>query len=499
MADDSPKDERTPAAPESISATPPPVPSEGMRAAVAGAPDALVGKVLLDRIRIVRAIARGGMGKVYLGEQTRLKRRVAVKVLDPRLTAGADAAEFTRRFLLEASIASKLTHPHLVTIFDYGETPDGCFIAMEYLEGRSLADELARRGPLSPERAVHVTVQIARALREAHALGVVHRDVKPGNVFLLRQDEDDDFVKVLDFGLVQERPSTDSREHAGSDAIMGSPRYMAPEQVQGKEIDGRADIYSLGVVLYAMLTGRPPFERRTELATMMAQVSDVPPPMATAAPGLALPAGLEEVVMRCLAKSPDDRWASMEELVAALRLRTMPSVLGSGPPPGTVRPAPRPNDGLGSFAPPSVAGVAGVAGAPSNRPGGPVRAVGTAALLAVVAALVVVALRDRVAPAGTASAAPAALVAASAASVAAPAPIATAVLHIETDPPGAKVNEEGETLCAATPCDIVYVGQAADPSADHLLGFLLPGYKLERKIAKATASPVRVKLNKAAP
>ncbi|HEX4445829.1 MAG TPA: serine/threonine-protein kinase [Polyangiaceae bacterium] len=497
MADDSSKDDRSPLPPGSVSATPPPVPSEGLPAGPSSPPDPLLGKVLLDRVRIVRAIARGGMGKVYVGEQTRLKRRVAVKVLDPRLTSGPDAVEFTRRFLLEASIASKLTHPHVVTIFDYGETPDGCFIAMEYLEGRSLADELAQRGPLSAERAVHVTVQIARALREAHALGVVHRDVKPGNVFLLRQDDDDDFVKVLDFGLVHERQASDSREAAGADAIMGSPRYMAPEQVQGKEIDGRADIYSLGIVLYAMLTGRPPFERRTELATMMAQVSDPPPPMPSVAPGLVLPGGLEAIVMRCLAKSPDDRWASMEELVAALHLQTMPSVFGSGPPRGAVRDAPSAiaPGSLGASPGASMAAPTVAVGLP-RRPGGAGRAIGTAALVAAVAALVAVALRDRPAPASASPSRGATAPAVS--SVAAAAPVATAVLHVETDPPGAKVNEEGETLCAATPCDIVYSGEAADPSADHLLAFLLPGYKLERKIAKTT-SPVKVKLSKAAP
>ena len=217
-----------------------------------------MGKVLLDRVRIISSIARGGMGKVYLGEQTRMKRPCAVKVLDPRFTTGVDAADFARRFLLEASIAVEADHPHVVTIFDYGETPDGCFIAMEHLVGRSLSEELRKRGRLAPERAIHIAKQVARALREAHALGVVHRDVKPGNIFLLKQDDDDDFVKVLDFGLVHDSKAGDG--HASSDTIMGSPRYMAPEQVQGKEVDARTDIYSLGAVLYAMLT-RPPAVR----------------------------------------------------------------------------------------------------------------------------------------------------------------------------------------------------------------------------------------------
>ena len=202
---------------------------------------------------------------------------------------------------------------------------------MEYLEGRSLSEELKKGARLTPERAIHIAKQVARALREAHALGVVHRDVKPGNIFLLKQDDDDDFVKVLDFGLVHDSKASDARDHASADAIMGSPRYMAPEQVQGKEVDARTDIYSLGAVLYAMLTGHAPFERRTDLATMMAQVSDPPPPMASVAEGLVLPAGLEAVVLRCLAKSPDDRWGSMEELVTALGAPVCPHRGGLGP------------------------------------------------------------------------------------------------------------------------------------------------------------------------
>jgi predicted Ser/Thr protein kinase len=479
MPDDSSKDGSEAAAFAPISATPPPVPSEGASPREpAPRTDPLVGKLLLDRVRVIRPIARGGMGRVYLGELTRMKRPCAIKVLDSRFTVGTDAASFTRRFLLEASIAAKLAHPHVVTIFDYGETVDGCFIAMEYLAGRSLSEELSKHGPLAPDRAIHIAKQVARALREAHALGVVHRDVKPGNIFLLKQDDDEDFVKVLDFGLVQDSKASETRDHASTDMIMGSPRYMAPEQVQGKEIDARADIYSLGAVLYAMLTGHPPFERRTELATMMAQVSDAPPPMQSVASAPVLPVGLEAVVMRCLAKNPDDRWGSMEELVAALQLRSIPMAAGSDP----------------SGA--SIASVSPQRARPlragSRRPAGDRgRILGLAALFAVVAALAAVALLGRPGPPVGAAAAtaspPAAL----------PAPKATATLHVETDPPGAKVNEEGEPMCAATPCDIVYVGDAANPDVEHLLSFLLPGYRLESKVSKGTASPVTVKLTKA--
>jgi eukaryotic-like serine/threonine-protein kinase len=485
MPDDSPKDGSASSASEPISATPPPVPSDAHAQAAAPLADPLVGKDLLDRVRILRPIARGGMGKVYLGEQTRLKRQCAVKVLAQRFSGGADAAEFTRRFLLEASIAAKLNHPHVVTIFDYGESPDGCFIAMEYLAGRSLSEELSKGGRIVPERAIHIAKQVARALREAHALGVVHRDVKPGNIFLLKQDDDDDFVKVLDFGLVHDSKSADGRDHASTDAIMGSPRYMAPEQVQGKEVDARADIYSLGAVLYATLTGHAPFERRTELATMMAHVSDPPPPMGSVALGLVLPAGLEAVVMRCLAKSPDDRWATMEDLVTALHLRTVPAA-GSDP---VMASAAR-------LTPPPVRSRRGPRPSPA---GGMGRTLGVAALFAVVAALIGVALLDRPRPAASPPAAspPATAAAPPLPSASAQPPKLTATLHVETDPPGAKVNEEGEMMCPSTPCDIVYVGHAADPSVEHMLAFLLPGYRLERRVTAATGSHIVVRLTKA--
>jgi predicted Ser/Thr protein kinase len=465
------------------SSTPPPVPSGGELPQGDG--DPLIGAVLLDRVRIVRPLARGGMGKVYFGEQTGLNRPCAVKVLDPRLAA-ADAGDFTKRFLLEASVASKLTHSNVVTVFDYGETPDGsCFIAMEYLDGRTLADEL-KNGRLSPERAVHITRQVCRALREAHALAVVHRDVKPGNVFLIERDEDKDFVKVLDFGLVGEVQTQEAHEAQGPVPIMGSPRYMAPEQVQGKAADARTDVYAVGAMLYAMLAGRPPFERATDLATMMAQVSDAPPPLATAAPGLVLPAGLEGVVMKCLAKDPDHRYGSMDELIAALKLQADGSLAASESGPGVMpdMTAPRPPRVPSPLAPQPRRGVAPVA----------VAAVCAAVVFGVFGASE---LRRRIAPPAVASPAPATADAPVLAPAASAAPKATATVHLETTPPGAKVKEEGETLCEATPCDVVYTGEGAAASFEHLVVFMKPDYKLERKLVTVGASPVRVKLTRA--
>jgi serine/threonine-protein kinase len=466
-----------------VSETPPPVPS-------AGEPgdDPLIGTVLLDRVRIERPIARGGMGKVYYGEQVGMKRPCAIKILNPRMSGGGDIEEFTRRFLLEASIAAKLTHPNVVTIFDYGETADGsCFIAMEYLEGKSLSDELKAVGRMPAERAIHIVRQVARALREAHALGVVHRDMKPGNVYLVKRDDDDDVVKVLDFGLVKDNSSTESHDHTQMGQIMGSPRYMAPEQVQGKQVDARTDVYSVGAMLYAMLAGKPPFDKASELAILMAQVSEKPPPIGSVAPDAVLPPGLEAVVMKCLAKNPADRYASMEELINGLKLR--PDAFATASDSGALA-APR-------LAPPIL----------SVQPGKPRRGAVPWLLAgaAAVAIVIGVALMSRGSDAPTATVAPPVVPTVSAAPlpvtppqpVPPPAPVATASLHVDTDPPGAKVKEEGEVMCEATPCDIVYTGAQADPTFEHLLTFLKADYKLERKIVKLSASPYSLKMTRA--
>jgi serine/threonine protein kinase len=293
-------------------------PAGGGRPSSQSGPDPLIGRVVNDRFRIVAMIARGGMGKVYRAEQAPLGREVALKVLNPNYSGDSDP-EFHKRFFLEASTTAKLTHPNTVSIFDYGRTDDDVYyIAMELLEGKTLHRALRESGPMDAARTLHVARQVCRSLREAHGLGVIHRDLKPANIYLVKHGDEHDFVKVLDFGLVK------NLEDKGEDLtqtglFMGSPKYMSPEQIRGERVDGRADVYALGVIMYEMLTGKVPFDRPNSVNILMAHVHEPPPPMREINPRVSVPPLLEQIVMKTMAKSADDRFASMDELLVALK------------------------------------------------------------------------------------------------------------------------------------------------------------------------------------
>jgi serine/threonine-protein kinase len=272
--------------------------TDGASAAVSkssAGPDPLIGRVINDRFKISALIARGGMGKVYRAEQAPLGRICSVKVLNPNY-AGEHDPEFHRRFFLEASLTSKLTHPNTVTIFDYGRTDDDIYyMAMEYLEGHTLHRAIRTAGHFPEERVAHIARQICRALREAHSLGVIHRDLKPANIFLVEHGDETDVVKVLDFGLVK-NVSADAKaeELTQTGLFMGSPKYMAPEQIRGDKVDARTDIYSLGVIMYEMLTGKVPFDRPNSVNILMAHVNEDAPPMRQMNPSIQVsPARLE--------------------------------------------------------------------------------------------------------------------------------------------------------------------------------------------------------------
>ena len=287
----------------------------------ATASDSLIGKTLAGRFRILSRIATGGMGVVYKAEQLPLKRVVALKVLEAKTTPDMDQ-KFGQRFFLEAAAAAKLSHPNTIVVYDYGQAEDDLFyIAMEHVGGGTVERHLKEHGPFTPAQVIHMGLQICSSLRDAHEQGLVHRDLKPGNVMFAPRAGDPFFVKVLDFGLVKVVGAGEEREDGmltQNGIVMGSPRYMAPEQVRSLTIDHRADIYSLGATLYHMLTGAPPFAGGKAFDAMAAHVTLEPPSLRETWSDCPADDALERVVMRCLAKSPDDRFQDMEEVMIAL-------------------------------------------------------------------------------------------------------------------------------------------------------------------------------------
>ena len=289
------------------------------------------GSLLAGRYRIERPIAKGGMGRVYLATQLPLERLVAVKVLNPEFQK--TDPRFVRRFCLEAAVSAKLSHPNVVIVHDYGEAPDGdLFMAMEYLDGLPLSRVISRDGPMPPDRLLHIAVQICRALREAHRHGVIHRDLKPGNIMLTESADDPDVVKVLDFGLVKLfEQEGDAARHAQlvtspdgaqgdltrAGTLLGSPRYMSPEQIRGRKLDPRTDIYSLGVILFQMATGRPPFSGSTSVEVIYKHLNHKVPSIE--GDGVDCPPPVRTIIERCLRKKRRERYRSMREVVVALR------------------------------------------------------------------------------------------------------------------------------------------------------------------------------------
>ena len=271
----------------------------------------LVGTVIADRYRLDARIGIGGMGKVYRATQLNLKRTVAVKLVHAQsLAEPAIVARFEREALAVAS----LKHPRIITIFDFGVAPEvGMYIVMEYLAGRALGDELAEMSPMAPATAVRLTRQVCSALQAAHGAGIVHRDLKPDNIFLETTPEGP-MAKVLDFGVAKLRTGleADASSLTAGNAVIGTPRYMSPEQIESLQVDGRSDIYSLGCVLYEMLTGVPPFPA-SKLSALLTQhlVKTARPPSELVAE---VPPALDAIVLRALAKLPADRYQSADEM-----------------------------------------------------------------------------------------------------------------------------------------------------------------------------------------
>ncbi len=296
--------------------------------------------LLAGRYRIVSPLGSGGMADVYLAEDESLGRLVAVKVLKARLAADD---EFVERFRIEARAAASLNHPSIVGVYDRGSADGATYIAMEYVRGESLKQRLRRDGALSPDEAVTIALAVLSALAAAHARDIVHRDVTSYNVLL----DEGGRVVVTDFGIARMGDSALTR----TGAMMGTSSYLSPEQAQGRPADERSDLYSLGVVLYEMLTGRVPFRGETDVAVAMQHVSTAPPNPRTLEP--AVSEALAGVVMRALSKDPADRYQTADEFAAALRMARRPARAPAG-------------DGMtaaGAMASAAVAVGAGAAGA----------------------------------------------------------------------------------------------------------------------------------------
>lgn len=276
--------------------------------------DRLLGRTIGKRYVLEKRIARGAMGCVYQARQDPLDRPVAIKVLDPK-GATEDAETFQARFAREASTLARLQHPNSVRVYDFGEWRNHTYLVMEYVDGYSLR-RLQAGGPVPATRLLHIATQICDALQEAHALGLIHRDLKPANVLLTRHAGALDVVKVVDFGLAKEFHGSDDLTMAGQ--VLGTPMYMAPEQIRDEAVDQRTDIYALGVLMYRALTGKTPFEKGKAMKVLMAHLKQAPPSFAEANPAVDVPPALEWVVQTCLAKKPEHRFANVVELKKAL-------------------------------------------------------------------------------------------------------------------------------------------------------------------------------------
>ncbi|NKB88414.1 MAG: protein kinase [Acidobacteria bacterium] len=269
----------------------------------------------LGQYTLEKRIGKGGMGEVYRASHALLRRPTAIKLLPPGREGAIELARFER----EVQATSQLTHPNTVAIYDYGHTPDGLFYyAMEYLPGLQLAELVTQHGALPAGRAVRLLLQVTSSLAEAHDAGLVHRDVKPANVILCERGGLADFAKVVDFGIVKGMADDPESGVTREGVFAGTPEYASPEQIRGREVDGRSDVYSLGALAYYLLSGGPPFTGSTPLDVCRAHLSDAPAPFADRGVS-GVPEELEMIVMRCLAKDPEQRFQTMLQLRRALR------------------------------------------------------------------------------------------------------------------------------------------------------------------------------------
>ncbi len=278
-----------------------------------------VGLVIEDKYQILEKIGHGGMGVVYRARHTLMDREVALKVLHPHLV---ENEEFLRRFRHEAQVASKLNHPNAVMIYDFGIASKLPYLVMEFVQGETLKDLIAKEGPISPTKLLPIMSQVFSALEEAHRLGIVHRDLKPDNFILSRREDGSIMARVLDFGIAKLLQKSDNAQQTlatQAGAFFGTPRYASPEQALGKELDARADIYALGVILYESLSGELPFNSPSIMELLLKHLNQPPPPVRSKRPDLEIGEPVEAVVLKCLEKERDKRFQNVRALSDAFR------------------------------------------------------------------------------------------------------------------------------------------------------------------------------------
>ncbi|MEU4496721.1 serine/threonine-protein kinase [Streptomyces sp. NPDC023998] len=291
-----------------------------------GRPSDVLGKQIASYL-VESEIGRGGMAVVYRAKDLRLDRTVALKLLAPEL---ARNDTFRQRFTHESRVAAAIDHPHIVPVFEAGETDGILYIAMRYVAGQDLRALLDRKGPLSVQAAGRIAAQVASALDAAHDHDLVHRDVKPGNILVAAGTDSDhpEHVYLTDFGLTKKSLSLTGFTTVGQ--FVGTLDYVAPEQISGRPVDGRCDVYSLACVVYESMAGAPPFQRDDDMALLWAHQYDPPPPLTGERPDL--PSAVDDVLAKALAKSPDDRFDSCLEFVTALRVAGTAQETGGHPP-----------------------------------------------------------------------------------------------------------------------------------------------------------------------
>jgi serine/threonine protein kinase len=268
----------------------------------------LVGQLVGDRYQVERRLGQGGMGEVYLARHVLMGRQCALKVMNQALSQDPDAVS---RFNREATNASRISHPNVCAVYDFGLTPDGLvYLAMEFVEGRALSELLDDAGPLPVQRAAELVVQCAHGLQVAHDLGIVHRDLKPDNI-MVTPGKDREIVKLVDFGIAKAAETSGGQRVTKTGFVVGTPEYMAPEQLAGDPLDGRSDQYGLALVFYRAITGVLPFEGTSAQETLVKRLTDPPRPLAVARPDVPFPAGLQGVMDRALARDPEARYPTV--------------------------------------------------------------------------------------------------------------------------------------------------------------------------------------------